>query len=418
MARGKEESVYKKNVIWNATAGIINAGEAVVILAVVSRVNGLKDAGVMTLAFSFANLFMTIGKFGIRNYQVAHDGEDFSFRTFLISRVITVAMMILVAFSYAVYCFSQNQYTLNKSLAIFFVCMWYAIEAFEDVFVGKYQALGRLDIGSSVFSVRWIVTILTFIVADLFCKDIVLASIFALSVELLWEIFSIWIICKKYKFDKMKCAKEDRGLKVLFKESVFLCVSTFLYFYVTNLPKYAINSYLGDEVQAIYGYISMPIFVISLLNSFIYQPRLTVYVLEWRENKLKRFINRVFHQLLIIVLIMLVCILGAYVLGIPVLSALYHENLESYRMELIILLLGGGELAVGAFLNNMLTIIDEQKKSMVVYLIVSLIGYTVVDLLVKKFQLIGAVWGYTATMFLVVLLFGGVFANTVKKNIL
>lgn len=416
MAKVKEKSIYKKNVIWNAVAGIINAGEAIVILAVASRINGLKDAGVLTLAFSLANLFMTIGKFGIKNYQVAHDGEDFSFRTFLISRVITVALMVLIAFLYVAYYFIYDQYTIEKSSVIFFVCMWYAIEAFEDVFFGKYQALGRLDIGSKMFSIRWIITIVTFIIIDLIYENIVFATICTLGVELLWGAVAIIYISQKYKFDKMQCAKGDRGLKNLFRESKFLCISAFLYYFVTNIPKYVINAYLGDEVQAIYGYISMPIFVISLLNSFVYQPQLTAYVFEWRENKIKQFVNRIFRQLLIIVSIMVTCIFGAYVLGIPILSILYHEKLDMYKMHLIILLLGGGFLAVGGFLANMLTIINEQKKSMVVYAIVALMGYVTVDLLVKDFRLIGAVWGYTVTMALMALLFGGVFAYIIREK--
>ena len=38
----KAELIYRKNVLWNVVAGIINAAEAVIIVAVVSRVNGLK----------------------------------------------------------------------------------------------------------------------------------------------------------------------------------------------------------------------------------------------------------------------------------------------------------------------------------------------------------------------------------------
>lgn len=410
----KSESIYRKNVIWNAVAGIINAGEAVVILAAVSRVNGLRDAGVLTLAFSLANLFMTIGKFGVRNYQVAHDGEDFSFRTFFHLRIITVSMMFLVSLGYVLYYFVRNQYTIEKCVVIFFVCLWYAVEAFEDVFVGKYQAIGRLDVGSQIFSFRWIITIVTFIIVDLIYRNIVLASICAFAVGLLFGIVSIAFTYSKYK--NAENIQTNRGLKVLFKESIALCISSFLYFYMTNIPKYAINSYLGDELQAIYGYISMPIFVITLLNSFIYQPQLTKYVVEWRENRVDLFVNRVIRQLLLVLLIILVCLAGAYILGIPVLSILYHENLDIYRVHLLILLLGGGLLAVGAFLANMLTIINEQRKGLMGYVLVSVVGYMIVNGMVEKFQLTGAVWGYTITMFLLAIIFGGIFIWVIKKN--
>lgn len=414
MAGKKTELNYQKNVIWNAAAGIINAGEAVIILAVVSRVNGLKEAGVMTLAFSLANLFMTIGKFGVRNYQVAHDGEDFSFRTFLRLRIITVIMMFLVSFGYSFYYFVLGINTIEKSAVIFFVCLWYAVEAFEDVFAGKYQAMGRLDIGSKIFSFRWILTIALFIITDLISRNIVLASACALAGGLIFGIIINAFVYFRYR--DTENIKTDRGLKILFMESIALCISAFLYFYMTNIPKYAINSFLGDEVQAIYGYISMPVFVISLLHSFIYQPQLTKYVIEWRENKVNQFVHRVVRQLWWVVGIILVCLFGAYILGIPVLSILYHEVLDGYRMHLLILLLGGGFFAAGAFLANMLTIIDEQRKGVIGYLFVSVAGYIIINRMVEKFELLGAVWGYTITMILLTITFCGIFVWVVKNK--
>ncbi len=408
------KDVYKKSIVWNAIAGIINAGEAVVILAVVSRVNDLRDAGIMALAFSVANLLMTVGKFGVRNYQVAHDGEDFSFRTFLILRIVTVVLMVLVALGYVIYHYCGSIYTRDKAIAIFIVCLWYATEAFEDVFAGKYQAMGRLDVGCKIFSFRWICTIATFVVIDLIYRNIVLASVAACVVGLL-----VGVALLKYAYyvsDNMWESKRDKGVKELFNESTALCVSSFLYFYMTNIPKYSIDSFLGDETQAIYGYISMPVFVISLLTSFIYQPQLTQYIVEWRERKIKLFAKRIVRQMVIIFLLTVICMIGAYLLGIPVLSALYKENLSMYKIHLLILLLGGGFLAMGGYLSNMLIIMDQQKNNMIGYIIVSVTGYFIINKMVKKFQLLGAVWGYTLTILFSVIVFGGIFVWVLWKN--
>lgn len=414
MDKREEKETYRKNITWNAIAGLINALEAVVILAVVSRVNNLKDAGILTIAFSLANLFMTIGKFGMRNYQVVHDGEDFTFKTFLYSRLITVGAMIFIIIVYLAYNFAMLKYTAEKSLVIFLVCMWYAVEAFEDVFAGKFQSFGRLDIGSRIFSIRWFFTILTFIILDLVYKDIVIASALALFVSMV--LGGILVVYTYIKNVKPENTKPKKGLITLFRESAVLCISAFLYYYITNIPKFVINSFLGDEVQAIYGYISMPVFVIALLNGFIYQPQLTAYVLEWRENKIKQFTSRVFRQLLMILLIIIACIFGAYILGIPVLSALYNENLSSYRIHLLILILGGGFLAFGGYMETMLVIMNEQNKGTIGYLIVAVVGYTFVNLLVKKFQLFGAVCGYMITMLLMSLIFCCILFYEIRKR--
>ena len=403
---------YKKNVLWNAIAGLINASEAVIVLAVVSRVNGLREAGILTLAFSLANLFMTIGKFGIRNYQIAHEGEDFSFKTFLTFRIITVSVMFIITFVYVAYYFMSDRYTLEKSLAIFFVCMWYAVEAFEDVYVAKYQVLGRLDVGSKIFSVRWIATIFSFIVLDIILRNIVIAAAIAFMVDLILGIVLITYTYVKYK--KPEYLELERGIKVLFIESIALCVSSFLYIYMTNVSKYIISSQLGDEVQAIYGYISMPVFVISLLNSFVYQPQLTAYVAELRENKIPQFVKRIMRQLIILFLIIAACLIGAYILGIPVLSVLYHADLREYKIHLLVLLLGAGFFALGAFMANMLIIADEQRKGMIGYLLVSISEYVLINALVDKFGLFGAVWGYTISMFFMAVLFSGILIVVIR----
>lgn len=410
----EETKGYKRNIIWNAVAGLINAVEAVVILAVVSRVNGLKESGIVTIAFSFANLFMTIGKFGMRNYQVAHCGYDFSFKTFLRSRIITTISMVVVVALYVLFCFGGGKYSVEKSQVIFWVCMWYAVEAFEDVFAGQYQIRDRLDVGSIIFSGRWILTIAIFIITDLVSKNIVLSAVYAFGAGLCSGVIFIFYTYKKY--GNKRETEIERGLWELFRNTVPLCISSFAYFYVTNIPKYTINTVLNDEIQAIYGYISMPIFVISLLNSFIYQPQLTKYVLEWREQKINLFVNRIVRQVAIIAVIILICLIGAYILGIPILSILYHENLKEYRNHLIILLIGGGFLAIAGFCANMLTIIDEQKKVMYVYLAATVIGHFLVSKLVQRFNLWGAVWGYTVSMFFMSLMFIGVLVKIIREK--
>ena len=40
----------KAGFIWNSIAGIINAAEAVIILMVVTRINGIEMAGIVTIA--------------------------------------------------------------------------------------------------------------------------------------------------------------------------------------------------------------------------------------------------------------------------------------------------------------------------------------------------------------------------------
>lgn len=409
------KNTYKRNALWNAIAGIINALEAVIVVAVVSRVNGLSEAGIVTIAFSFGNLFMTIGKFGMRNYQVAHCGYDVSFKTFLHSRVITTITMVFAAAVYNMAYFLKGEYSIEKAQTIFLVCMWYAVDAFEDVLSAQYQCADRLDIGGKIFSGRWILTITAFIMTDFVSRDIVKSALTALLASIFLEIF--FLLHTYSSYGSKTEVKSENGLFRLLKSSMPLCISSFVYFYVTNLPKYAINDTLTDEIQAVYGYISMPVFVISLLNDFIYLPQLTKYILEWREKKTKQFANKIVRQIEIIFFIILICMAGAYVLGIPVLSVLYHADLSEYKMHLMALLAGGGFLAVVGFGASMLTIMDEQKKAMYLYIIAAIMGQFLVPKLVREFGLWGAVSGYTINMLFMALMFISILAKIIKSKL-
>ena len=65
--------------------------------------------------------------------------------------------------------------------------------------------------------------------------------------------------------------------------------STFLIMYIGNAPKYAIDSVLSNQDQASFNYVFMPVFVISLLSNFIYQPVLNKLAVIWNQRETSRF---------------------------------------------------------------------------------------------------------------------------------
>ena len=56
--------------IWNMAGGMLYAFQSVILLMVITRTVDLYSAGIFTIAYASANLFLTIGKYGMRNYQV------------------------------------------------------------------------------------------------------------------------------------------------------------------------------------------------------------------------------------------------------------------------------------------------------------------------------------------------------------
>ncbi len=401
----------RQDYIWNTVAGLINAAEAVIMSMLVTRITNLTDAGMLTIAFAIGNLMLTIGKFGVRNYQVTDVEQRYSFAIYLKTRIITAFLMITITVGYLFFAFVSLKYSYLKLEIIFAICMIYAVEALEDVVWGYYQRLNHLDVGAKLFCGRWIGILGTFALLLYFSKSLV----YTLFICLLISIVIFGVLAKK-TYSNLSLV-QDRKIFMLIREVNFsqvkdlmknvfpLFCSSFFAFYVNNAPKYAIDIYMTDEVQACYGFVAMPVFVIGLLNGFIYQPTLVHMSIEWSEGKKKQLLSRIKRQVLIIIGLTCVCLLGAYFFGIPVLSILYHTDLTPYKKELMILLVASGLLAVSGYFGVVLTIMRHQKEMMKAYGLISIIAFFMSRYAVSLYGSIGAVVSYMLLMFLLCVIY-------------
>lgn len=400
--------------IWNMFGSLLMAFQSVIMLIILTRVLDLRDAGIYTIAYANANLFLTIGKYGMRNFQVSDVKGQFNFGEYRRSRYITTAMMLIVSLIYVLYVGRQNAYTLNKSLIIIWMCIFKAVDSLEDVFHGLYQQKGRLDVAAKALTLRMLITIAIFGISVIILQNLLYSVIIVTIITtILFVIFTIWT-SSLWKDERVTISKDSIG--VLLKLCFPLFAGTFLAFYIGNAPKYAIDAVLSDELQACYGFIAMPVFVIELLNNFIFTPIVHRMSVLWNEQKLGEFMRRVYRQITIIVGITLVCIIGAYLVGIPVLSWLYNTDLSPYKAELLMLLMGGGFLALCGFLCTMLTIIRFQKSIIWGYFIIAVAAFLFSNWIVRMYGMFGAAMLFMLLMGCLSTGFGAVFWWRVKNG--
>lgn len=412
----------KQDYIWNTIAGLINAAEAVVMSMIVTRITGLADAGMLTIAFAIGNLVMPIGKFGIRNYQVTDIENKFSFQIYLKTRLLTVLLMIISVFAYLFYAVDQLDYERNKLGIIFAICMIYAVESIEDVIWGYYQRQGRMDMGAKLFCFRWLGILVIFPIALWITEDLQFTLMLCLVISLF-----LFLILLRVSYSQI-CSESDRNIKLLIRKrdlgeigellkiAIPLFGISFLSFYVNNASKYAIDAYLTDEVQACYGFVAMPVFVIGLLNNFIYQPTLVPMASEWEQKQNEKFCRRIWKQIVALMIISSVCLLGAYMIGIPVLSWLYHTDLSAYKTELMILLLAGGFFAISWYLSVVLTIMRCQKALLWPYGCVAIVAAAGMKEVVLRRGTVGAAFGYLVLMIFLTVLYGGMLTIRLRGN--
>ena len=76
----------RKNFIWNTIGSTLNATTSLFFLIIVTRLNGVDEAGLFTFAFSTSCLLQVIGTYFGRAYQVTERDKELTNNDFLFSR--------------------------------------------------------------------------------------------------------------------------------------------------------------------------------------------------------------------------------------------------------------------------------------------------------------------------------------------
>ena len=391
---GNEQNRKRSSVLWNAIGGAANACQSAIILIFISHKLGILVAGIVTIAYAVANLFMSMAKYGMRNYQVTDVNERFSFKDYLSARILILIAVSVISGVYLLYCVKFNGYSMDKVIVFLEVIVLKLIDGFEDVYLGRYQQVGRLDIGAKIMAVRMIVSTMIICLFVLFGLGINISLLGGIVSSIIMDMYFI-----RGTFNvtgSETTGKEKTSVFDLLKVCFPLCVGTTLSIYIGNIPKYMIDSYMTEEVQAIFGYIMMPVFVIMLLNNFIYQPMVKGLGDLWDARDFETFKKKNLRQCAIVVGLMLVILAGGLTVGLPILSLMYNVNLSIYRLEFAILLLGGGFYALAFYLNVPITTIRRHNYIAYGYAMAAVLAVSLGKFFVTTWGMLGAAYLYLA----------------------
>lgn len=405
----------RDGVIWNMIGSMLMAFQSVIFLMILTRTVGIVASGIFTIAYANANLFLNIGKYGVRNYQVSDVKNEYNFKEYLQSRWITTILMLVFSVIYTLYTAYMNQYSSEKTWIIIWMCLFKLVDSIEDVYIGEYQKRGRLDVGAKILAIRMIFTIVVFSVIVIITNNLLFTLIISTCFTTVLEILFIRDTYPTFRVIEDSIGK--RKIKDLLYTCFPVALSAFLAFYIGNAPKYAIDAQLSDELQACYGFISMPVFVIGLLNGFVFTPIIYQLSVLWNEKNIKEYMKQIGIQSILVVGITSVCLVGAYLLGVPVLSLLYNTDLAPYKAELLVLLVGGGFLGWSGILNTVITIMRRQRAMLICYGIVSMLALLLSNVVVEKYNVMGASLLYMGLMILLCVCFLVVFIGEVRNAI-
>ena len=432
------DNVHNKNeagnYIWNAIGGMLNAGQSVLVLIIVTRVCGLEAAGLYSIAFATGNLFMYLGNYGVRNYQVSDVDEKFPFRSYILHRLLTVALMLLAAAVYCTYSLLRGAYSPAKTMTVAAMCLLKAIDCLEEVLEGRLHQRGRLDLAGKMMTVRLLISIGGMLAVLVETGNLLTAT----NAAIILAAAAVILMAAACRRTLLPAAAKNRGAAtspaaasaavsaarrgalrdaaVLMRVCFPVCAANFLSFYLINAPKYAIDAAMNETAQAQYNFIAMPVFVIQLLGMFVYQPVLVRMTLSWNRADKKGFLRDFLRITAGLLIIAALCLGGAYVLGIPVLSALYATDLSALKPELLLILAGGVFLAMNGFYSAVLTLMREQNRIPVMYLAGAVLSLILTPRFVGISGIMGAVISFVLIMAIVCALLSAQFALAYKKH--
>lgn len=384
--------VTRSGFVWNTFVGIWFTIQPTLISLVITWSLGAADTGRFAFAVAQAYLFWGIGIYGMRRFQASDVTPRFTFREYLVSRVVTTGGMILAGAGWAAVTYARDAGRAETVVLVLLVLALRVVDSLEDVYLGHFQRIGRLDIGSKLSSLRSVASTVVVVVAIPVTHDVGLAvglgvvvSVVLLAV-LLRPAFVTPLPAEEKAYSRPR-------LWGLLGACAPLAVATFVSIYVANAPRYAINATLDDTAQGYFSWLSMAPFVITLLSMIIYNPVVTTLAVQWAARDLPAFTSLVRRLTLLVVAVAALTTGAGYLAGVPVLEFVTGWEFGPYRTELVILLVAGGLSAWGGLYSTVLTIVRRQVWFTVGVVAAAAVGLTG-NLWVERAGLLGACWLY------------------------
>ena len=175
---------FRKNFIWNIIGTGFSSFNSLFFLIIVTRINGVENAGIFTLAFSTACILYMIGIYAGRIYQVTENDSSITNKDYIVNRLVSCTITIFMIIAFVII----RQYDLYKSAIFIILAIYKSLEAFSEVIYGILQKNNFLDKAGKSGFIKSILSILLFIIVDIISKNLIMAC---LSVVFVYIFFMI-----------------------------------------------------------------------------------------------------------------------------------------------------------------------------------------------------------------------------------
>ena len=402
----------KKDYIWNSIGSFLQSAISPILLIVITRLNGVGDSGLFSFAMSLSVVFWAISLWGGRTYQVSDAKKEFSSGDYIVVRFISSLIVAVFSISFCV----LSGYDLIKTELIMVLVSFKILESIADSMYGVLQIHNRLYIAGISLTMKSVFSFMLFTLVDILTKNIIYGALSIFLVNIAVVIF--------YDIPWMKHV-ESVGLTKknimqagkIMKKTAEVFVVVFLTMFSLNIPRYFLDKYHYDQI-GYFGIMAMPITLLTLFISFVLQPNVVNLSELLKKKKIKEFTKIVSKIDFITFTLGILFVVSSYLIGVWVLNTVFGIDINNFRIDLTIMVIGAVANAFVSIYVNLLIILRRFKGQFYTLLVTNILAVILSVYLIDRLAMLGSVLVFMIISFLQAAILLFIYKRSLKNVIM
>ena len=402
----------KKDYIWNSIGSFLQSAISPILLIVITRLNGVGDSGLFSFAMSLSVVFWAISLWGGRTYQVSDVKKEFSSGDYIVVRFISSLIVAVFSISFCI----LSGYDLIKTELIMVLVSFKILESIADSMYGVLQIHNKLYIVGISLTIKSVFGFIIFAIVDILTKNIVYGALSIFLVNIVVVIF--------YDIPWMKHV-ESVGLTKknimqagkIMKKTAEVFVVVFSTMFSLNIPRYFLDKYHYDQI-GYFGIMAMPITLLTLFISFVLQPNVVNLSELLKEKKVKEFTKIVSKIDFITFTLGILFVVSSYLIGVWVLNTVFGIDINNFRIDLTIMVIGAVANAFVSIYVNLLIILRRFKGQFYTLLVTNILAVILSIYLIDRLAMLGSVLVFMTISFLQAIILLFIYKRSLKNVIM
>ena len=402
----------KKDYIWNSIGSFLQSAISPILLIIITRLNGVGDSGLFSFAMSLSVVFWAISLWGGRTYQVSDVKKEFSSGDYIVVRFISSLIVAVFSISFCI----LSGYDLIKTELIMVLVSFKILESIADSIYGVLQIHNKLYIVGISLTMKSVFGFMIFAIVDILTKNIVYGALSIFIVNIAVVIFYDIPLMKHVESVGLTKKNIMQAGKIM-KKTAEVFVVVFLTMFSLNIPRYFLDKYHYDQI-GYFGIMAMPITLLTLFISFVLQPNVVNLSELLKKKKIKEFTKIVSKIDFITFTLGILFVVSSYLIGVWALNTVFGIDINNFRIDLTIMVIGAVANAFVSIYVNLLIILRRFKGQFYTLLVTNILAVILSVYLIDRLAMLGSVLVFMTISFLQAIILLFIYKRSLKNVIM